>query len=160
MTPNNAYKIVVLGSGGCGKTTWIKQLMGEEAFDPIYNPTIGVSVNTIVNSNVRYEMWDIAEQERYSGISDDVWDGASAVIIMFDSTGKLSKKSALSWYRMTRTKNSLIPCLFVSSKNDIYSVTQVVENHAFSETIDISSKNRETLSAPLDRVFNLINCTN
>lgn len=67
------YKMVLVGDGGVGKTTFVKRhLTGE--FEKKYIATLGVEVHPMEFSTsrgkVRFMVWDTAGQEKLSGLRD------------------------------------------------------------------------------------------
>jgi len=70
---NGPCKIVVIGDGGTGKTTFIKRhLTGE--FVKAYNPTIGADVYPLrFHTNMGIfdlQVWDTAGQEKFGALRD------------------------------------------------------------------------------------------
>lgn len=67
------YKLVLVGDGGVGKTTFVKRhLTGE--FEKKYIATLGVEVHPMVFyttlGEVRMNVWDTAGQEKLGGLRD------------------------------------------------------------------------------------------
>jgi GTP-binding nuclear protein Ran len=67
------YKVVLVGDGGVGKTTFVKRhLTGE--FEKKYIATLGVEVHPMEfctsRGKVRFMVWDTAGQEKLSGLRD------------------------------------------------------------------------------------------
>ena len=73
----------VLGLEGCGKTTFINQLMGE---DKKTVPTIGLNVKQYKKNNVNMKMWDIGGQFQYRQNWIDYGKLCDVVIFMVDAS--------------------------------------------------------------------------
>ena len=142
MDPFN-FKVVVVGDGGVGKTTFLKRHRTGE-FERKYLPTIGVEVHSlkfdtitnlnmininngnIINSSVDknsviYNIWDCAGQEKFGGLRDGYYINTNAAIIMADSTSRTSIKNIPFWieslHKVTNLKN--IPVCVVFTKWDL-----------------------------------------
>ena len=61
------FKLVMVGDGGVGKTTYVKRHRTGE-FEKVYEPTKGVNVSYIPfytnRGSVLFEVWDTAGQEK------------------------------------------------------------------------------------------------
>ncbi len=67
------FKLVLIGDGGVGKTTFVKRhLTGE--FEKKYIATLGVEVHPMVfhtsRGKIKFMVWDTAGQEKLSGLRD------------------------------------------------------------------------------------------
>ncbi len=67
------FKLVLVGDGGVGKTTFVKRhLTGE--FEKKYVATLGVEVHPLVfhtnRGPLRFNVWDTAGQEKFGGLRD------------------------------------------------------------------------------------------
>ena len=67
------FKLVLVGDGGVGKTTFVKRhLTGE--FEKKYVATLGVEVHPLPFNTSRgeiyFNVWDTAGQEKFGGLRD------------------------------------------------------------------------------------------
>ncbi len=67
------WKLVLVGDGGVGKTTFVKRHKTGE-FEKKYVPTLGAEVNPIdfvtKKGRILFNVWDTAGQEKYAGLRD------------------------------------------------------------------------------------------
>merc|ERR1719451_19300 len=96
------YKLVLVGDGGTGKTTFIKRHV-EGEFTRAYNPTVGVNVRNLEfetdRGTIRFECWDTAGQEKFGGLRDGYYVNGHCAIIMFDLTSMITYKHVETWHR-------------------------------------------------------------
>ena len=72
-TVQPTFKLVLVGDGGVGKTTFVKRhLTGE--FEKKYVATVGAEVHpmdfTTNRGKIVFNVWDTAGQEKYAGLRD------------------------------------------------------------------------------------------
>jgi len=115
------FKVVLVGDGGVGKTTFVKRHRTGE-FEKRYVPTIGVEVRSL-DFNTNYgkfvlNCWDTAGQEKFGGLREGYYIGGEAAIIMFDLTSRVTYRSVPTWYRdLTRVCED-IPIVLCGNKMD------------------------------------------
>lgn len=120
--PQAEFKLVLVGDGGVGKTTFVKRhLTGE--FEKKYVATLGVEVRPldfVTNfGKIRFNVWDTAGQEKFGGLRDGYYIQGQCAIIMFDVTARTTYKHVPNWHRdLTRVCDNIPICL-VGNKVDI-----------------------------------------
>ena len=116
------FKLVLVGDGGVGKTTFVKRhLTGE--FEKKYIATLGVEVHPMPfftnHGQVLFNVWDTAGQEKLGGLRDGYYIGGQCAIIMFDTCSRITYGNVPKWYKdLTRVCES-IPIVLVGNKVDI-----------------------------------------
>ncbi|XP_029130741.1 uncharacterized protein LOC109815993 [Cajanus cajan] len=117
-----SFKLVIVGDGGTGKTTFVKRhLTGE--FEKKYEPTIGVEVHPLdffTNcGKIRFYCWDTAGQEKFGGLRDGYYIHGQCAIIMFDVTARLTYKNVPTWHRDLCRVCENIPIVLCGNKVDV-----------------------------------------
>merc|ERR1712031_99856 len=116
------FKLVLVGDGGVGKTTFVKRhLTGE--FEKKYVATLGVEVHPLVfhtnRGALRFNVWDTAGQEKFGGLRDGYYIQGQCAIIMFDVTSRITYKNIPNWHRDIVRVCENIPIVLVGNKVDV-----------------------------------------
>lgn len=116
------FKLVLVGDGGVGKTTFVKRhLTGE--FEKKYIATLGVEVHPMPfftnHGQILFNVWDTAGQEKLGGLRDGYYIGGNCGIIMFDVCSRITYSNVPKWYKdLTRVCEN-IPIVLVGNKVDV-----------------------------------------
>merc|ERR1719432_94448 len=116
------FKLVLVGDGGVGKTTFVKRhLTGE--FEKKYIATLGVEVHPMPfftnKGQVNFNVWDTAGQEKLGGLRDGYYIGGQCGIIMFDTCSRITYANVPKWYKDLTRVCETIPIVLVGNKVDI-----------------------------------------
>ncbi|MGQ4891164.1 MAG: Rab family GTPase [Candidatus Njordarchaeia archaeon] len=117
------WKFIIVGDYAVGKTSLCKVFSGE-MFKKEYKPTIGVDIFTRIasitdNFKVRFQIWDMAGQERFKHVMLDYFKGAKAGAVVFDITRLETFESVEEWVQNVRKYSGLIPLILVGNKLDL-----------------------------------------
>jgi len=116
------FKLILVGDGGVGKTTFVKRhLTGE--FEKKYVATLGVEVHPLgFHTNygpIVFNVWDTAGQEKFGGLRDGYYIQGQCAIIMFDVTSRMTYKNVPNWHRDLVRVCENIPIVLVGNKVDV-----------------------------------------
>ena len=163
------FKLVLVGDGGVGKTTFVKRhLTGE--FEKKYIATLGVEVHPMPFSTnhgqVLFNVWDTAGQEKLGGLRDGYYIGGQCGIIMFDTCSRITYANVPKWYKDLTRVCEQIPIVLVGNKVDIKDRKVKAKQITFHrkknlQYYDISAKSNYQFEKPFVWLLRrLINDTN
>jgi GTP-binding nuclear protein Ran len=150
------FKVLLLGDGGIGKTTFVnKHIIGE--FIQKYVPTIGAEVHPLkfytTRGEIIFNVWDTAGLHKYGGLRAGYNHQAQCAIIMFDVTARVTYRNVLEWYKDLVRDCKNIPIVLCGNKIDRRDRDVKAKNIAFHRNknlkyYDISAKNNCNLEKP------------
>ncbi|KAK0554711.1 GTP-binding nuclear protein gsp1/Ran [Tilletia horrida] len=120
--PSATFKLVLVGDGGTGKTTFVKRHKSGE-FEKKYVATLGAEVhnlNFFTNyGEIVFNVWDTAGQEKFGGLRDGYYINGQCAIIMFDVTSRITYKNVPNWHRDLERVCDNIPMVLCGNKVDV-----------------------------------------
>lgn len=138
-----SIKIVLLGDGAIGKTSYFSRITSGETdeykFSRTYDATRGCNICQIEYMIGKYavtlHLFDTAGQEKFGAMRDSYLMGTDGIILMYDLTDNETKKNVINkWIPeikriMKESKsNTNIPIAVVGNKNDRIDMNCVVSN--------------------------------
>ncbi|XP_023150059.1 ras-related protein ralB-B-like [Amphiprion ocellaris] len=154
------HKVIMVGSGGVGKSALTLQFMYDE-FVEDYEPTKADSYRKKVvldGEDVQIDILDTAGQEDYAAIRDNYFRSGEGFLLVFSITEHESF-SATSEFReqILRVKEEeVIPLLVVGNKSDLEERRQVSAEEAAAKASEWNVQYVETSAktrANVDKVF-------
>lgn len=139
----HAYKVVVVGSSGVGKTAIVQHLING-SFKEEGQPTIGVEFKSYSlqtdGESIKLQIWDTAGQERFRSVSKAYFRNALGAILVFDLTNRQSFDDLNVWFNDLRqlcAPNAYI--ILIGNKVDLEDDRQIVESeaNAFAQRYDL-----------------------
>tara|TARA_R100000750_G_scaffold62456_2_gene56251 strand:+ start:258 stop:755 length:498 start_codon:yes stop_codon:yes gene_type:complete len=142
------FKLVLVGDGGVGKTTYIKKLHINE-FEHKYVATLGVEVHPITlhtnYGDIRFNCWDTAGVEKFGGLRDSYYVLGDAAIVM----GSLHDMESLD--HMQTWRDSVKKHINSENIINVFSKTDLIEEDIEipDAAICISAADETNLQVPL-----------
>ncbi|MFX1495630.1 MAG: Rab family GTPase [Promethearchaeota archaeon] len=118
------YKVIVIGDPAVGKTSLLTKFATNK-FEERYLPTVGVNIlKEVINLEkqivVNLMFWDVAGQPQFYMLHRPYFNGADAMILVFDITRSSTFSNINNWYS-TAVKYGLsgIPRILIGNKIDL-----------------------------------------
>ncbi|MFX1457626.1 MAG: GTP-binding protein [Promethearchaeota archaeon] len=138
------FKVIVCGDPSVGKTSTVLRIT-DNAFIRTYIPTLGVSISEkqlkVNDEYVNLIFWDIAGQSKFELMRRHFYQGAEAVIVIFDLTNRESFESVSEWYKDIKKhleiSESTVVGFILGNKEDLVNERKI----STEEAIDLAKKN-------------------
>ncbi|ORY27497.1 ras family-domain-containing protein [Naematelia encephala] len=128
MAPKGSFpreqKLVVVGSGGVGKTALTIRFVTSQFYDQGYNPTIEDSYRkqcVVDDEAVTLEILDTAGQEEYAAMADQWYNFGAGFMLVYSITDHPTFEAISGFHQdILRVKDkNYVPCVVVSNKCDL-----------------------------------------
>lgn len=154
-------KVLLLGQIGVGKTTLLKNLIGQ----PILNkdsplPSVGLSMYTmrIKNSEVvdKIVLWDIGGDSTIKNIEADLLKGTHAVFYLFDVTRPATYEDIEEEMNALIKVLPKVPYLLIANKADALSKDRTKDfNHLPYEIFPFSARKEADNTMLMEKIKNM-----
>ncbi len=140
------YKICLVGDGSVGKTALRDNFM-DKSFTSDYIRTLGVDVVfksiMINNSEILFQIWDIAGQPLYESVRKDFYKGAIGALAVYDITRYDTLVNLRNWTAEIWENNGKgpIPIIILGNKIDLLktSVETIPQEQGYSLANELNS---------------------
>ena len=99
-------KMIVVGDSQCGKSSLLQQFIYGR-FEPSREMTVGVDLAfktvTMLDRNVRLQLWDLAGQSTFHNIIRVYYRGAHVILFVYDVTDERSFEHVRHWLDRIQT---------------------------------------------------------
>ncbi|EAY03807.1 small GTP-binding protein, putative [Trichomonas vaginalis G3] len=124
MQRESAFKVVLIGDAGTGKTSMLNRLISQQ-FSETVQPTVGAGYYTWVTRNgehtIKLNIWDTAGQEMYKSVGSIYYRSSQAcLLIVPHSEADLDYKSLDEWCaRFREVVGEKVPIIIAATKYDL-----------------------------------------
>ncbi|XP_078537483.1 ras-related protein Rab-17 isoform X1 [Lissotriton helveticus] len=129
-----AFKLVVLGSSGVGKSSLVLRYVKDDFRDlPV---TVGCAFFTqlvcLDHTTIKFEIWDTAGQEKYHSVCHLYYRGANAALLVYDITSKETFFRAQLWLKELAREFAAeeITIALIGNKTDLSEEREVTSEEA------------------------------
>ncbi len=117
-------KICLLGDGLVGKTSILRQFLGQKLQDS-YRLSLGAeltSTNMVIDGlDYTCQIWDLAGQPRFSVVRAPYYKGSRGCLLVFDITRRETLENIPNWTRemLTNNKRRKFSVALIANKRDL-----------------------------------------
>ncbi|MHA1941150.1 MAG: Rab family GTPase [Candidatus Hodarchaeales archaeon] len=125
---DDLFKVCLVGDGSVGKTAIAERFLGK-GFSSHYNLTIGTNICTHAleidgtGTRVKFQIWDLAGQQRFEFVRSTFYRGSHAVVMVFDVTNPVSFTNLREWkfeiLQNLGSRSIPLPVVLVGNKCDL-----------------------------------------
>ncbi|KAG0196008.1 GTP-binding nuclear protein gsp1/Ran [Mortierella sp. NVP41] len=121
-TTHPTFKLVLVGDGGVGKSTFVKRNLAGD-LEKKYLADVGAEVYPLTFTtnygDIIFNTWDSALSEKFGRPRDSFYVNGQCGIIMFDLTSRITYRNVPGWHREIVHRCGNIPIVICGSKVDI-----------------------------------------
>ena len=137
------FKVIVIGDPAVGKTSLLTKFATNQ-FEERYLPTVGVNilkepVNLNDDTTINLMFWDVAGQPQFYMLHRPYFNGADAMLLVFDITRSSTFSNVNNWFS-TAIKFGLshIPRILIGNKIDLKDERKIIKpmSEHLSEKLD------------------------
>ena len=168
MTGKYLFKIILAGSGGCGKTTLLNRYTTGQ-FNSDTKMTIGVdfAVHYLEfpddKGTATLQIWDFGGEERFRTMLPAFCHGASGALLFFDLVRTHTFYELDEWISIIRRNTQNIPIILLGAKYDLIErpsdlnidpqqIMSFIQYNKIDGYLSISSKNGYNVDACFDKL--------
>ena len=156
-----AYKIVLIGESGVGKTSIISRYINNSFDLQVLTSSSAQFISKIIyltdEISLKFDIWDTAGQEKFRSLAKIFYKDAKVIILVYDITNKASFDNLKNYWFNEIEENSVSDVILaiVGNKDDLYENEQVSidegkkfakeKNAIFKRTSALSNRNIESL---------------
>ena len=172
MTGKYLFKIILAGSGGCGKTTLLNRYTTGQ-FNSDTKMTIGVdfAVHYLeLNEDkgaATLQIWDFGGEERFRTMLPSFCQGASGALLFFDLVRTHTFYELDEWINIIRRNTHDIPIIMLGAKYDLIEgpgdlnidpqqVMSFIQYNKINGYLSISSKTGYNVNECFDKLTELM----
>jgi GTPase SAR1 family protein len=127
MKANWTYKVILIGSPGVGKSSFIKshQSLHDQKYSEDYSKTIGTNfyIKKIPIGTHKFchlQFWDLKISEDFYFVIPSFFGGASAFVLFFDTSNYSSFSDLSDWMEIVNSYSEELPIFLVGTKTDLH----------------------------------------
>ncbi|OHT04918.1 Vacuolar protein sorting-associated protein 21 [Tritrichomonas foetus] len=122
-------KIIIIGESGVGKTSIARRYFNRN-FETGTDPTVGSGYfrgkTKINDAEIELEVWDTAGAERFRSLTPIYFTNASACVLVYDITDRLSFNELDSFYKLLERAPQDVLVFLVGNKVDLDSDRKIL----------------------------------